>query len=321
MTITAIKPTTQSPEWYDINLAPCPIQNPTEFENNLRFASQLRNPKHNRPIYLEMINPSYNNLWNGIGTSHAVEIVHQALIHPESPTNTVFASAVLKSKLLLAIRTFFEIAKSPEYLQRVPANGTSQFAFEFSPAVTRYINEQFTKAYRKSTTLLSYTDYNTLQTQGLLAPEFLALEKNWEQMMLSETGREKKKRVPVYTIELRGGKQNKGKIMEYEDADEEEIEEKKGKLGRARYTYTCIFKQSGAKLGKVYSTAESELKKRQLEQTGKRAEIGIASFMDPIREIQERKKATAKTTHKGSIKTGKVGRPIKRQKCDKDLQL
>lgn len=77
------------------------------------------------------------------------------------------------------------------------------------------------------------------------------------------------------------------------------------KLGRARYTYTCIFQQSGAKLGKVYTPSESELKKRHLEHSGKRA------------EIEERKKGTAKTTHKGSIKTGKVGRLIKRRKCEK----
>lgn len=39
--------------------------------------------------------------------------------------------------------------------------------------------------------------------------------------MLSETGREKKKRVHVYTIELRVGKKGKPKNLEDEDADEE----------------------------------------------------------------------------------------------------
>lgn len=215
------------------------------------------------------------------------------------------------------IKSLFEIAKSPEYLQRLPANGTSNFAFQFSPAVTRYINEQFTKASRKSSTLLSYTDYNSLQSHGLRAPENLPLEENWESMMLTETGKERKKRVNIYTVELRSRSKGKQKNMEAdEDADEKEVEEKKG---MARYTYTCIFQQSGAKLGKVYSSAEIEEKKRHLEQTGKRAEIGIASFMDTIREIAERKKATAKTAHRGSIKTGKVGRPIKRRKSEKDL--
>lgn len=175
MTITAIKTTTQSPKWYDTTLEPCPMQNSSGFESNLRLASQLRNPKRTGPIYLEMINPAHNDLWNGIGTSHAVEILHLALIHPETQTNMVFSSRILKNKLLSAIKSFFEIAKSPEYLQRVPANGTSKFAFEFSPAVTRYINEQFTKTYWKSSTLLSYTDYNSLQFQGLLVSENLFL--------------------------------------------------------------------------------------------------------------------------------------------------
>lgn len=72
-------------------------------------------------------------------------------------------------------------------------------------------------------------------------------------------------------------------------------------------------------MGRVYSPLVSETKKRHLEQSGKRAEIGIASFMDTIQEIEERRKGTAKTTDRGSIKTGKVGRPIKRRKSEEDL--
>lgn len=168
MTITAIKRTTQSPKWYDTTLAPCPIQNRSGFEFNLRLAAELRNPKRIGSVCLEIINSARDDLWNGIGTSLEVEIFHLASIHSETTTNMVFSSGNLKNKLLSAINFFFEIAKSLEYLHKVLAYVTSKFAFEFSPAVTRYINKQFTKAYRKSSTLLSCTDYNTIQSQGLL---------------------------------------------------------------------------------------------------------------------------------------------------------
>lgn len=81
----------------------------------------------------------------------------------------------------------------------------------------------------------------------------------------------------------------------------------------------CIYQQSGAKLGRVYSSLELETKRWHLEQFGKRAEIGIASFLDTIPEIEERRKGTAKTAHRGSIKMGKVGRPIKRRKSEHKL--
>lgn len=99
MTITAIKTTTQAPKWYDTTLAPCRIQNPSQFESNLLFAQQLRNLKRTGPIYLEMINSAQKCFLNGIGTSHAVEILHMALIHPETPTYAVFSSGVLKNIL------------------------------------------------------------------------------------------------------------------------------------------------------------------------------------------------------------------------------
>lgn len=46
--------------------------------------------------------------------------------------------------------------------------------------------------------------------------------------MLAATGNKNNKRVAVYTMELRGGKQSKEKNIENEDVDEEEIEEKIG---------------------------------------------------------------------------------------------
>lgn len=117
MTITTIQPTTQSPKWYDSKLAPCLIQNPSEFESKHHFASELKNLKCTGPIYFKIINSAHNDLWNGIGTSWVVEILHMSLINPETSTNTVFSSGILKKKFLSGINSFFEITKSPLYLQ------------------------------------------------------------------------------------------------------------------------------------------------------------------------------------------------------------
>lgn len=50
-----------------------------------------------------------------------------------------------------------------------------------------------------------------------------------------------------------------------------------------------------------------------------RAEIGIASFMDTIKEIKRRKLDPKNTAHRLPIKTGNVGRPIKRKKTETEL--
>lgn len=304
MTITAVA--TKDSIWYDTKLAPCPIQQPDKFELNLRHSTALRAPKRTTAIYKEMTNPANNNLWNGIGTSHAVEILHRAFIHPEYQTKSIFQNAELKNRLLSAIRSFFEIAKSKQYCQRVPAGTTSNRAFDFSPAVTRYINEQFTKAYRKSETQLPLTDYNFLQRAGLLGPECKPLIDGWENHILTATGRKVKKEVPIYTIQLRSKKINQ--------LDPDQDIENEGKRGKAKYTYTCIFPQYGAKNGKILSMAESEKKQKFLKRDGNKAEIGIASFMDTIREIRLRKEMTVVSDHKISIKNGKRGRPRKRQR-------
>lgn len=207
--------------------------------------------------------------------------------------------------MLKAIRDFFSIAASDEYRQRVPANGTSNHCFEFSPAVTKYINEQFSKAYRKPTTLINYTNYNYLFTNNLFAPESKRLPDGWQSDLLTDTGRERKKIIPIYTIELR----SKTKMrMEGLEADEEK---KPG--GSSKYTYTCIFKQPKGAKGILLSK-----KRKSLAANGNTAEIGIASFMDTIREIRERGKLTKMGSHRVPIKTGKIGRPIKRRKSSKD---
>lgn len=82
MTLTAVNVTDKTP-WYDSGLAPCPIQAPEAFENNLRNSKDLRSPARNGSIYKEMTNATNNKFWNGIGTSHST------LICPDEEENMI----------------------------------------------------------------------------------------------------------------------------------------------------------------------------------------------------------------------------------------
>ena len=96
--------------WYDSTLVPCPILDIEGFKANLDLPQNLESLTHSRKtnaIYFEIVGSNSNKLWNGIGTSHAVEILHMARIHPEEKTNTVFRSEDLRTQLVQAIHNFF----------------------------------------------------------------------------------------------------------------------------------------------------------------------------------------------------------------------
>jgi len=57
---------------------------PDAYENNNKiFCSQLRSQAQKQAIYLEMTDSIKNIIWNGLGISHAAEILHHTLIHYE----------------------------------------------------------------------------------------------------------------------------------------------------------------------------------------------------------------------------------------------
>lgn len=96
--------------WYDTTLAPCPIMDFSAFQKNLTLSQHqeaLRHPRKSNSIYFEIAESKNNNLWNGIGTSHAVEILHLACIHPEEKPNKIFRSRPLRLRLMKAIEDFF----------------------------------------------------------------------------------------------------------------------------------------------------------------------------------------------------------------------
>ncbi|KAI9841175.1 MAG: hypothetical protein M1837_000963 [Sclerophora amabilis] len=168
-TITTITISDRVPVWFKPGTGPCPIRSPEDFKRNLlqgRAAAGLRDSK--KSIYEEMT--SADNIFNGIGTSHACEILHLARIHPQHRASHIFNNYSLQIKLQEATATFFAQATSLEYTQQVPAKKTTDPAFEFSRAVTRYINEQFTRVYQKRSVWIPLDHYQELLQSQLIDP-------------------------------------------------------------------------------------------------------------------------------------------------------
>ena len=160
-----------------------------------------------------------------------------------------------------------------------------------------------------------------------------SLPENWEENQLTALKRQKKKKVPVYTIELSQsvelGEENRtqGKKQSLltvawgngssENSGKNGRNEEKRKK-RSKYTYTAIWKQPEGAEGRVQSLEEVIRSGRLLDQSAGRAEIGISSFYDIHKEDRDRENITYKHGHRRSIKNRKVGRPRKRKRCSKD---
>jgi hypothetical protein len=329
MTISVVQP--ENNIWYSKQWGPCPIQEMESFKDNLLKGSgivELR--KRVKPIYLEMTSSDRKHLWNGVGTSHAAEILHLARIHPEHPTNEIFQKKELWTQLIKGIEDFFNKAYSTEYLQRVPAKTSTTRAFEFPPSITKYINSQFTKVYRQGEALVPYNHYQFLYEKGLLAPDMKSLEDDWEE---KDPDQKKKKKLEVYTVAfMRQEKRthllpieeqfdalsetSDGAGSESSSGNKKKGKKKTGNKGKkvSCYTNTVIYKQPPGAKALVLTKEESKARRLVLDGKGKRAEIGIASFMDTIKEVEVREEFfESKFSKKVNIRKGKVGRPTKRK--------
>ncbi|RPB03862.1 hypothetical protein L873DRAFT_104101 [Choiromyces venosus 120613-1] len=166
------------------------------------------------------------------------------------------------------------------------------------------------------------------------------LPADWEENQVTELGKQKKKKVQVYTIELASvvALGRRDKIQEEEqdlltvtegegDGDDGKEKRKKKKKKRkkekkkkrTKYTYTAIWKQPEGAKGRILSSEEVIKSGKLLDQSAGRAEIGIASFYDTHKEDRDRENMTDKYSHRISIRAGKIGRPRKRER-EKDVQ-
>src|SRR3954454_4663381 len=79
--------------WRNPENAPCPIQELDTFLNHIfsqRMKVKLQKSQLKQHIYRHMT--SDNTIWNGIGTSHASDILHLAAIHPDNKINSIFSN-------------------------------------------------------------------------------------------------------------------------------------------------------------------------------------------------------------------------------------
>ncbi|PUU83116.1 hypothetical protein B9Z19DRAFT_1061260 [Tuber borchii] len=134
-----------------------------------------------------------------------------------------------------------------------------------------------------------------------------SLPEDWEENQLTALKKQKKKKVPVYTIELTPsvelGRENRTQGKKQAllkeiwgngsggDTGENEGKEEKRKK-KSKYTYTAIWKQPEGAKGRVQSLEEVIKSGRPLDQSAGRAEIGISSFYDTHKEDRDRKKIT-----------------------------
>ena len=94
--------------WYDTSLAPCPILSFPAFKANLLLSKNQQFLRHQSiPVYTSLTDPKFNYLWNGIGTSHVVEILHLAGIHSEEKMQTIWRKHEFRDTLINAIEKFF----------------------------------------------------------------------------------------------------------------------------------------------------------------------------------------------------------------------
>ena len=211
-----------------------------------------------------------NQDWfEGIGTSHCLEILHIAKEHLATLARVIMQSPQRLTRLVNAVKTFYDKARSPEYIQRVPAQSSGS-AFYESLGTTRYINEMFHQVNGKTINgvLIPVERYDRMVNNRQLDPCYpLSTAKiRGRQPRIVQ-----KKKVKVYAINIRA------------------------KRGIA---YTCIYLPTpivsieivkpNRKTEKSLVLSRLEAVRKGLGQSG-RAELGIASFVDTKAiEAQER---------------------------------
>ncbi|RPA85773.1 hypothetical protein BJ508DRAFT_322373 [Ascobolus immersus RN42] len=201
----------QEGQWWNEDNGPCPIRFPDLFEKHLRTREtydHFTKGSHRGSIVADMTNG--NKYFNGIGTSHAAEILHLACIHPETLSKDVFESTIsfngTLDRLLKAVREFFGHLETQRYKQFVPTRSNTLSAFE-NPASQSGFYNGFTKVYRKAVVRVPLTHYMYLKRWGWLDPRYGELKANWEDDLVTPgtieyPGRLRTKELEVYKLKF-----------------------------------------------------------------------------------------------------------------------
>ena len=169
------------------------------------------------------------------------------------------------------------------------------------------------------------------------------MQEGWEGDFVTESGRERKKRVPVYIVEFKAGvaAASSSVQMELEEMDDFIVTESDGgsgsgsgsgsrgragqkrkrnvRRGRRRYAYTMIWKQPEGAKARIMTTEKGIKAHKFLDPDIERADIGPVSFNDTVKDGKDREKEMSKFSRMLSVRTGKVGRPVVRKKSKNQM--
>ena len=280
-------------KWWSSKQGPCPI---TQWESfATRFDSFVMKEASIESIFSTIT--KRQDYFNGIGTSHANEILHLAAEHPAQKAWVILHDAERRLRLKESIQKFFDFAHSDRYQKNVPSGRSGGSAFFEPHYITRNIIalQQRVYGHTKSPTKISKEHYTDLLTRGLLAEKYQPIGTSKRGRQERDSG-QAAKLVDVYAIRFLK-------------------ETKTGDVKDGSFAYTVMCKAPLDCVAVRYEPMEVALR----QALGNRvAVIGIASFPDYAPHRQYEQQAFKR---RFPVKTGQRGRPRKSKNHKAELQL
>lgn len=280
-------------KWWSSKQGPCPI---TQWES---FATHFDNFNMKETSIGSIFSTitKRQDYFNGIGTSHANEILHIAAEHPAQKAWVILQDTDRRLRLKESIQKFFGFAHSNRYQKAVPSGRTGGSAFFEPHYITRNIIalQQRVYGHTKSPTKISKEHYTDLLNRGLLAEKYQPIGSPKRGRQERDSG-QAAKLVDVYAIRF---------LKETKD----------GNVKDGSFAYTVLCKAPPDCVAVRYEPMKIALR----QALGNRAaEIGIASFTDhaPLRHYEQQA-----FRRRFPVKTGKCGRPRKSKNHKTELQL
>ncbi len=140
--------------------------------NSILFATYhktLKLPEKSKDTIFRIITKR-QNYFNGIGTSHANEILHLAQEHPAQKASVVFEHPASRKRLLYTIIKFFAFANDDRYTKAAPAGRSGGSAFYEPQYITKDITalQQRVYGHIRAPTKISKEHYTDLLERKLL---------------------------------------------------------------------------------------------------------------------------------------------------------
>jgi formamidopyrimidine-DNA glycosylase len=156
------------PSFPEQRLGYCPIKERTQYLDAVRSWR----PHQNTRVSTFKTLCKDTVLFNGVGISHANEILHLAQLHPLTGTRPVMEEATLRQRLCAGLERFLALADDKSYHRSIPAGRTEATAFQEPLYITDYVNKTVLNVYRhtKSRSKIPVTDYDELRRLGYLDP-------------------------------------------------------------------------------------------------------------------------------------------------------